>query len=189
MSVDKDRQLVMAAKSGDTAAFEALVTRYETPVFRYLLARLGHRADAEDALQEAFVSAYRYLQSFDIEQSFRAWIYTIAIREAARIGKKQSRRRWVERLFAGSGEPVDDADSSSDHGVWLQARQTLSAEHFTALWLYYHEQWTVAEIATGLSRSDSWVKVNLHRARGILRKRLTLQPPALDLEREGEGLI
>ncbi|GJM08561.1 MAG: hypothetical protein DHS20C11_08370 [Lysobacteraceae bacterium] len=186
MSIDKDRELAVSAKSGDAAAFEALVTRYETPVFRYLLARLGHRADAEDALQEAFVSAYRYLQSFNVEQSFRAWIYTIAIREAGRIGKRQTRRRWVERLFAGSGEPVDDTDPVGDHGVWALARQALPVQQFTALWLYYHEQWDVGEVAAGLGRSSSWVKVNLHRARGVLRKRLQPASPALDLESEGK---
>ena len=79
-----DEQLVVESLAGSTLAFAELVERYQERLLRYLLTRATNRADAEDAVQDTFSSAYRYLYSFNPQWQFSTWIYRIAIRNAVR---------------------------------------------------------------------------------------------------------
>lgn len=72
-----DRLLVGAARRGGLQAFEVLVRRHETPVYRLALRMLGSEADAEDATQEAFVQAWRSLARFRGDSAFATWMYRI----------------------------------------------------------------------------------------------------------------
>jgi len=84
-----DLELVSRARTGDTAAFGELVERHRTAVFRAALAVLGTPADAEDVAQEACVLAFRKLDGFRGDASFRTWLLMIAWRHAL------TRRRWL----------------------------------------------------------------------------------------------
>ncbi|NJN40724.1 MAG: hypothetical protein HC807_07785 [Gammaproteobacteria bacterium] len=79
-----DEQLAKAAQGGSSTAFDELVERYQCRLLRFLLGRCRSRADAEDALQDSFMNAYRYLHSFDTDRRFSTWLYRIALRNAAR---------------------------------------------------------------------------------------------------------
>ena len=78
-----DEQLVDASLGGADHAFPELVGRYQERLLRFLLTRSVTRADAEDALQDTFINAFRYLASFDSRWRFSTWIYRIALRNAA----------------------------------------------------------------------------------------------------------
>ena len=167
-----DEQLVQAALRGSSEAFAVLVRRYRDGLFRFLLLRCGSRADAEDALQDALVNAWRYLASYDPRWRFSTWLYRIAIRNAA------SRRGGAR---PGDGESVDaiaaDADTLADwierdvrENLWLTARRILSGEAYAAMWLHYVEDLPLAEVAAALDRSRSWAKVTLMRSRRRLKK-------------------
>ncbi len=165
-----DRELIRRAKEGSATAFERLVLRYEGPLYQFLLGRLGRRTDAEDALQETFAGAYRYLDSYRERYAPSTWLYSIAIREAGRVYRRG--RPFVPLSVAP--EPAVE-EQAAETGIWNVARDCLSATAFHALWLYYHEDWPVAKIATTLRRPSSWVKVNLHRARRKLGRVLNIQ--------------
>ena len=80
-----DEQLVEAALRGSIPAFGEIVDRYGDRLLRFLMTRCASLQDAEDALQDTFANAYRYLDSFNPKWRFSTWIYRIAIRNAARI--------------------------------------------------------------------------------------------------------
>ncbi len=84
-----DEQLVTDSLAGSALAFSELVERYQERLLRYLVTRSGNRADAEDAVQDTFISAYRYLYSYNPRWAFSTWIYRIAIRNLARQSKRE----------------------------------------------------------------------------------------------------
>ena len=84
-----DWALVERAVCGDRTAFESLVRRHERRVYRVSLAILGNPDDAEEAMQDAFVKAYRFLAQFRRESKFTTWLTRIAINEAVEKRKRR----------------------------------------------------------------------------------------------------
>jgi RNA polymerase sigma-70 factor (ECF subfamily) len=101
-----EQLLVAAAQSGSREAFGELVSRHERAVFRTALAALGVADEAEDAAQDAFVTAWRKLPGFRRQASFRTWLLTIAWRKA--LDRRRRRRLWLSRIA-----PVPDADHNA----------------------------------------------------------------------------
>lgn len=159
-----DEALAEAAQSGSDAAFAALVARYQERLLRFLVTRCATYADAEDALQDTFVNAYRYIGSFDPNRRFSTWIYRIGIRNAAR--PRAAPIGGDEEIADPGADPLRDAIRSSDRdNLWLTAREVLSRDAYTALWLRYVEDLSVREVGEAMERSTSWAKVTLMRAR------------------------
>ncbi|MEX0707761.1 MAG: sigma-70 family RNA polymerase sigma factor [Woeseia sp.] len=168
MNVTEDEQLVAGALAGNDAAFGMLVDRYQERLLRFLQTRSRCRADAEDALQDTLINAYRYLTSYNPRWRFSTWIYRIAIREAAR------------NATVAATVPADDIAAADDplatciaagerENLWLTAKRLLPPDMFTALWLHYAEDMPVSDIARSINRSMPWTKVALHRGRRRLR--------------------
>ena len=88
-----DGQLVERVVAGDKRAFESLVRRHERRVFRVTLAVLGNAEDAEEAMQDAFVKAYRHLSQFRGDSRFTTWLTRIAVNEA--LQKRHARKSAV----------------------------------------------------------------------------------------------
>ena len=99
-----DPELVERARRGDDAAFGALVDRHRSSVFRAALAALGTPEDAEEVAQEAFVAAYRHLQDFREDASFKTWLLAIAWRKAL------TRRRSVKTFVRRFVQPPEDVE-------------------------------------------------------------------------------
>ena len=162
-----DEQLVEVASDGDDAAFVELVERYQERLLRFLLARCRSHADAEDALQDTFMNAYRYLDSFDPRWRFSTWIYRIGIRNLMRTTAPDSAESG--ELADPGADPLRDCIRASEReNLWVTARTVLSADAYTALWLRYAEDMSIREISTAMDRSVSWAKVTLLRARNRL---------------------
>ena len=99
-----DADLVARARQGDPAAFGELIDRHRVAVYRAALAALGSHADAEDAAQDAFLAAYRRLDGFRGDASFKTWLLTIAWNQA--LNRRRAATRWWQRIV-----PVGDADT------------------------------------------------------------------------------
>ena len=154
-----------AAKAGSESAFAVLVERYQERLLRFLLTRCSSRADAEDALQDTFVNAYRYLHSYDERWRFSTWIYRIGLRNLSRDVLPSVP---VDELHS-EADPLRDCIAQSDReNLWLTAKRVLSEEACTALWLRYVEDLSIRDIAAAMERSVSWTKVSLLRSRGRL---------------------
>ena len=102
-----DLDLVRRAQAGDSEAFGELVERNRKAVFRAALAAVGSSTEADDVAQEAFVTAYKKLNSFRGEAAFRTWLLSITWRKA--IDRRKSLTRWL-RLTVTSSD-VDDAST------------------------------------------------------------------------------
>jgi RNA polymerase sigma-70 factor (ECF subfamily) len=162
--LDSDEQLADAAKAGSDAAFSELVERYQERLLRFLLTRCASRADAEDALQDTFINAYRYLDSFNPRWRFSTWLYRIGIRNAMR------QRGPVNDVeldpIDPAADPLNDCIAVSEReNLWLAASRILSGDAFAAMWLRYVEDMSVKDVSKAVDRSLSWTKVTLMRAR------------------------
>ena len=97
-----DAAAIRSCRAGDADAFRYLVERYQKHAMAHAVAILGNRTDAEDALQEAFLDAYRALDRFDEGRSFYSWFYTIL-----RIGVGSWWAAGIDRI-----EPLQTWNSS-----------------------------------------------------------------------------
>src|SRR5215470_3417270 len=104
----QDEAQVRLAQGGDTRAFDELVKRYREKVYRLAFKILRHEEDAAEALQDAFLSAYRGLKNFKVESTFSTWLYRVATN--ASLMKYRRRREGhysLEQSQNRSGEEVE----------------------------------------------------------------------------------
>ena len=102
-----DADLVRRARDGDPAAFEALVDRHYPDCLRYAFRMLGDRADAEEAVQDAFVRAHRSLGRYHERDQFRAWLLRILSNRCRSRAAALRRRLRNLDAFAASRDPSD----------------------------------------------------------------------------------
>ena len=176
-----DEDVVARVRSGDTAVFEILMRRYNQRLFRAARAILRDDADAEDAVQQAYLAAYAHLDQFAGTARFSTWLTRIAIREA--LGKLRTRKRRGEvELDVQQEETMmkDEPDESPEQyanrrelsGILEAAVDGLPEIYRVVFMMREVEQLSTQETADVLELSEDAVKVRLHRARGMLRDSL-----------------
>jgi RNA polymerase sigma-70 factor (ECF subfamily) len=168
-----DETLACQARSGDAAALESLVRRWQVPLVAFLQRRVG-RADAEDLFQETFIRVQQNLESFDESKAFKTWIFTIAWRLAANHLRDRKPAVDIEIVSRDAGHrPDHDLEQADFRGrLWAIAREALNEEQYTMLWLFYVEQLPPRQIAQISGKSWVAVKTALHRARRTLQAHL-----------------
>ncbi|HEX6963920.1 MAG TPA: sigma-70 family RNA polymerase sigma factor [Lacipirellula sp.] len=175
-----DARLVEAALKGDRDAFGDLVVRYQDRLFNTMLRIAGSREDAADAVQDAFVQAYRKLDSFRGDAQFFTWLYRIAMNIAL---SRRRRRRPVSSLDVAKtdagDEPMDAATGPDDRMLAdEQAAQVHAAladlgdQHRKILVLRELEGCSYEVIADILELPVGTVRSRLFRARMQLRDKL-----------------
>ena len=178
-----DADLVDRARRGDGRAFETLARRHENGLYRHVLRIAGTQSDAEDVVQEAFISAWRSMASFQ-GGSFRAWLYRIATNRAIDLIRARRRRgelplepaeddevAWAEP--AATGPDLPELASQSEAMAFVeQALGTLPAEQRAALLLRDVEGFDYAEIAQITAVEIGTVKSRIHRGRVAVRNAL-----------------
>jgi RNA polymerase sigma-70 factor (ECF subfamily) len=181
-----DVELVTRARQGDSAAFGELVDRHRNAVYRAALAALGSHADAEDAAQDAFLLAYRRLDSFRGQASFKTWLLTIAWHHAINRRRSLTRmwRRMVEpkaneeveivtaALATSNPTPEQAAAYDQLRRAVRRAIQTLSPKLRDALLLAHAGEYSYQEIGAMLGAPLGTIKWRVSEARRIIRKQL-----------------
>jgi RNA polymerase sigma-70 factor (ECF subfamily) len=175
--------LLDRARRGDGRAFEDLARGLEAPLYRHVLRILGTTPDSEDVVQDAMISAWKSIASFE-GGSFRAWIFRIATNRAIDIVRARRRRgelpleppedaevEWAEPA-SGDPEPVEVAGQMEAMAVVEEALQTLPAEQRAALVLRDVEGFSYEEIARITAAEVGTVKSRIHRARLAVRNAL-----------------
>lgn len=191
MSAD-DLALVRRSRDGDREAFEALVARYQTPVYRLALRMVHRPEDAEDVAQEAFLKAYLALPSFREEADFRTWLFRIASNHCL----DRLRRRRRELADAGAVEAgLHRGSTAVDEGPLQRllrrerredladAVASLPPRYRIAVVLHYVQGLTYREIGGVLGLPLKTVETRLYRAKALLRTRLS--PPGGSVEGGG----
>ena len=173
--------LIAAAKRGSVRAYTELVSAYREGLLRFLVTRTPSYADAEDALQDTLINAYRYINSFDAKWRFSTWLYRIAINNLSKISAAEPSSKAqvgeIEKLSDVEGGPLELCIAADERqNLWLSAKRLMNDEVYTAMWLRYVEDMSVNDIAAIMERSVSWTKVNLLRARKQLDTDLNSAP-------------
>jgi RNA polymerase sigma-70 factor (ECF subfamily) len=171
--------LVRAAQAGDTAAFSELVRLHQDEVFTLAYRLTGDRSMAADVTQEAFVRAWRAIGRFRSDARFSTWMHRITV-NAAWSERVRSRRRAADSLDVLVSEPAAVGPSAERQAVDAAFGRTLAAA-LLALPLSLRAvvvlkdvyDWSHREIAESLDISVTAAKVRLHRARKLLRSRLS----------------
>jgi RNA polymerase sigma-70 factor (ECF subfamily) len=162
----------------DRGAFERLIEEYADRVYNVALRITGNRADAEDSMQEAFLSAYHAWSTFRGQSSPATWLYRIAVNEAL---MRVRARRPVEHLteLVYQEEVSDWSDDLSNVAQRAEQRDLLLAglallepDQRAALVLRDIDGLSTAEAAEALEISEQALKSRLHRARALLRQHL-----------------
>jgi RNA polymerase sigma-70 factor (ECF subfamily) len=179
--VTSETALIAAAKRGSVTAYTELVSVYRDGLLRFLVTRTLSFADAEDALQDTLINAYRYINSYDAKWRFSTWLYRIAINNLSKINAAEPRDKvevgQIDELGDEEGGPLELCIAADERqNLWLSAKRVLSDDVYTAMWLRYVEDMSVNDIAAVLERSISWTKVNLLRARKQLNADLNSSP-------------
>jgi len=200
-----DEDLVARAVTGDEAAFEALVVRYQDRVFNLLLRLTGSENEAEDLAQETFLKAYRALGTFRRGSKFYTWLFRIAVNTGYSRGRQVVRRQRVEGLSLDAPAVGGDGGEGNGAGAWsatMAAAGSNPAERLEENLLRQRVQEGLAQldpeyravillrdlegldyeaIADALSITRAAVKSRLHRARLELARLLK------DLRPEGRA--
>ena len=188
-----DTVLVERLRQGDAAALEALMSRYAARVFRLAHGITHSEADAEEVVQDVFVTVFRKIDSFEGRSSLGTWVYRVAANAA--LVKRRGKRAQVEvsledwlPTFKEDGHREGDramllADWSNTPEEEFLTRETqalvrgaigsLPEAYQVVLLLRDMEGCSSEEIAEVLGETIASVKSRLHRARMALRERLT----------------
>lgn len=200
-----ESELIDRARSGDEAAFERLVTPYRRELHLHCYRILGSMTDAEDAMQETLLAAWRGLAGFEERSSMRTWLYRIATTRSLNMVRAASRRpatslapdvRPPEPTRLGEVtwlEPYPDvlidqmADSAAGPESRYESREAVSLAFITALQLLPPRQRAVlilrdvldfpaAEVAAMLETTEQSVTSALKRARSAVTQELSAAP-------------
>ena len=166
--------LVIRARRGDNAAYEALVQRFQDMAVGYAYALLGDWQEAEDAAQDAFIRAYCDLVKLRDPAAFPGWFRRIVHSQAQRRVRAKE-PVWVsldnvaELAVAG---PAPALEGGQDE-LWTSI-DSLPAAQRSVLLLYYMDEYSQKEIASFLEIPLGTVKTRLHHARKQIRTRMAL---------------
>ena len=189
---DADLPVVRLAQAGDYAAFESLVAKFERPVYSLARRIAGRDHDAEDVVQQTFISVVEHLGEFRGEARFSTWLMRIATNHALALLRKRARHETASLDEASGGDDYAPVPHPQYIAVWRETPAEVAAQRETrqlieaaldeldekyrlAFVLRDVEGLSTAETAAALGISEANVKVRLLRARLMLRERLTRQ--------------
>ena len=184
-----DAELARSIANGDTKSFEQMMRRHNRMLFRTARAILRDDAEAEDALQEAYLRAYRAIGTFRGEAKLSTWLVRIVVNEALARCRKQGRRAEIVPLRGGgrergfkaeSGIPAqDEPDATAERGQMRQLLETqidALPEAFRSVFVLRGvEELSVEETAAALGIPEATVRTRFFRARSQLREALSLE--------------
>jgi RNA polymerase sigma-70 factor (ECF subfamily) len=174
----EEERLLTAVTAGDQQAMAVLIKRHQKMVLSIAMDVTGNRADAEEAAQDTFVKAFRFLPNFRRESSFKTWLRRIARTTA--LNQLRVKGLPSVSLDAPESSPVYFLQEKGDDALQLLLRderarlvktaiQRLSKEDATALRLFYFHEKSLEEISEATGWTVNNAKSRLSRARQRLR--------------------
>jgi RNA polymerase sigma-70 factor (ECF subfamily) len=179
-----DTELIESTRAGDMRALEALMRRHNRALYRTARAILRDDAEAEDAVQEAYIRAYRALASFRGESKFSTWLVRIVANEALMRRRKNARSAVVVPMDSSSAgeqweEPMSEQAGPERNALGGEMRRLLESRidalpdgYRAVFMLRALEELSVEETAAALEIPEATVRTRYFRARGLLREAL-----------------
>ncbi|MBA3658779.1 MAG: sigma-70 family RNA polymerase sigma factor [Gemmatimonadales bacterium] len=181
LDMSDEGAVVRRVQQGDTEAFDELVRRYMRRAYGLAYRLLGHREDAEDLVQDAFMTALQRIETFDVTRPFGPWFFRLLTNRG--LNARQARFiRQVEPLAeeraGGQASPLDLLERTEVRERFRQAADALPERQRIAIELFDVEGFSSAEIAAALDIPAGTVRWYVHEARRALRS--ALEPLAND---------
>ncbi len=172
-----ERRLIRRAQRGDREAMRELIDSHKDRLFAFVLRIIRHHHDAEEICQDAFLKAFRSLDSFNSDYRFSTWLFTIGYRLCLNsMRRKKDLTGDVDfTLMSGASPSADEESAHSEEAkrlktlVWDAVDHLSDAQRATVVLFYRHQQ-GCAEIAGILQLPVATVKSHLHRARARLKE-------------------
>src|SRR6478672_11817214 len=184
-----ERSLLRRLRDRDERAFRELVSDHRDRVYNITFRMLGNRAEAEDVAQEVFITVFKTIDTFREESKFSTWLYRVAVNHCKNRIKHLSRRHDRDRdeldetTSSGAngtpiGAPPPSAPDRQLEGAQMEkllqeAIATLDEDQRSVIVLRDVEDLSIEEICEITGLPDGTVKSRLHRARLVLRKKLS----------------
>ena len=190
--VDEDLRLVQRAQEGDYGAFDALVSSYSRQIHGLALRIVRQAQDAEEVVQQTFLSAIEHIREFRGEARFSTWLMRIATNHALALLRRRKRQQTVPLAEDGPEDAGDGLRRPEFIAQWRETPEQIASRHearqildqtldrldekYRLVFLLRDvEGLSTAETAETLGISVSNAKVRLLRARLMLREHLTRQ--------------
>jgi len=170
-----DATLVRECLAGDTRAFDALVRKYQKPLYHLALRMVRDRDDAMDIVQGVFVKVYQKLDSYDERRGFFSWIYRITINESINFSNRSKRSQEYESGVTVSLAPEQDAahrQTALSEEI-EKAIAMLKLDYRMVIVLKHYHDFSYVEMAEVLEIPEKTVKSRLFSARQQLKEILT----------------
>ena len=173
-SPSTDAQLIAAALSGRLSAFEALVVRHQDRLYLQALSYLRGRDEAQDALQDAFLKAFRQLETLKEPSRFPAWVGRILRNVCLNRLREDRRRRAMEESAAAQTDLEEYPEPAViRRAAFQELFSRLPEKSARAFALHYLEGRSIQDVALRTGTTPAGVKQRLYRARRQLQKEVT----------------
>jgi len=181
-----DRELVHAARAGETLAFDNLFYRYRDGIYRLGMSITKDPSAAEEIVVDTFARAHRAIERLEPDDSLRPWLYRVAVnlsynRRPRKGVTFSSLDDGTDDIAAEGESPSDAAERTERRRVVLECVDTLGPKHKIVVVLHYLNGLNLAEIAEIVEVPVGTVKSRLHYALRKLRVQLSAHP-GLDFE-------
>lgn len=183
-ALERDAELMLRVREGDSASFSALLERHRTPVIHFLYRMVLNQAVAEELAQEVFLRVYRSRESYEPTAKFTTWLFRIATHLALNNIRDRRHEKASESLDDdgnnGLNRQLSDRLPNVEQDMVRQARlsevrqaiETLPAKQKAAVLMHKYQEMEYSQIAGVFGCSESAVKSLLFRAYETLRSRL-----------------
>ncbi len=183
-ALERDAELMMRVRDGDSASFALLLERHRAPVIHFLYRMVQNQAIAEELAQEVFLRVFRSRASYEPTAKFTTWLFRIATHLALNQIRDRRHEKGAESLDAeskeGIGRQLPDRLPTVEQDMVKQARlnevrlaiEALPAKQKAAVLMHKYQEMEYSQIARVLGCSESAVKSLLFRAYETLRSRL-----------------
>jgi RNA polymerase sigma-70 factor (ECF subfamily) len=175
-----DEELLRGFLAGDAGAFEAIVQRFATELFTFVVRFVGSAASAEDVVQETFLQVHQSAGGFDSDRRFKPWLFTIAANKARDHLRSRARKRersvetgrggedenpsLLEILSDPSGGPEEALETNEQRELVRQVIDEMPEHLREVLLLGYYQRFAYKDIAEVLGIPLGTVKSRLHAA-------------------------
>jgi RNA polymerase sigma factor (sigma-70 family) len=184
-AADDDLSIVRRIADGDRCAFELLMRRHNRRLYRLARATLRDDAEAEDALQDAYISAYRSIRQFRGDAALLTWLSRLVLNECFGRLRRESRRQNVfpivdlnphvdiEAMSAHDSDSPDNAAARAEVRALLESKLDALPEAFRVVFVLRSvEEMSVEETAQCLDIPGATVRSRHFRAKSLLRESL-----------------
>lgn len=170
---DGEAAIIAAVQGGDRAAFSQLVRQHQRRAYAVCRAILANHEDAEDAMQDGFLNAFRAIDTFKVNQPFGAWLHRIMANASRDVRRRRLARPTEELMDTVASSGADVADQVAFGEALERGLAKLTDRQRSVLVLHDVEGFSHVEIGHILGIPEGTAKYDLHVARKAMRAGLS----------------